>query len=85
MCDYNASYFVRALETPERRARLPLPPPSRRGAVLTLTNLAFLVTGVAPVLPAQAWRPGLHTLVGLFPLSAAPAMTTLILRNRVRR
>ena len=81
---YNASYFARSWwrlsgASNGRRAR-------RVGAaVLALTNLAFLVTSVAPVLPGGEWRPGLQVLAGLFPLAAAAAMTALILRNRARR
>ena len=81
---YNASYFARSWHRLNgvgngRRAR------RVAAAVLALTNLAFLVTSAAPVLPGGAWRPGLQALAGLFPLSAAAAMTTLILRNRARQ
>ena len=81
---YNASYFGRSwwrLSSADngRRAR------RVAAAVLALTNLAFLVTSATPVLPGEAWRPGLQALVGLFPLAAAAAMTILILRNRARR
>ena len=57
-------------------------------AVLALTNLAFLVTSVAPFVapsyPLEAWQPGAQALAGLFPLAAVGSMTALIWRSRTR-
>jgi hypothetical protein len=57
-------------------------------AVLAITNLAFLVTGVMPLvtlsLPVVSRHPGAQALAGLFPLAAVLAMTVLILRAQGR-